>query len=72
MAEWFRALDLKPAGSNPPPYRYLDLFSVLLLLLCLFLGLVKISLRTSADKKQTLKPLCQFEWVLSKTRMLII
>ena len=28
MAEWFRALDLKVPGSNPSPYRYLDLFSV--------------------------------------------
>ena len=27
MAEWFRALDLK-CGGPPPPYRYLDLFSV--------------------------------------------
>ena len=31
MAEWFRALDfrnLEVPGSNPPPYCYLDLFSV--------------------------------------------
>ena len=26
MAEWFGALDLK--SGNPPPYRYLDLFSI--------------------------------------------
>ena len=32
MAEWFRVLDLKSGGpgSNPPPYCYLDLFSVVL------------------------------------------
>ena len=30
MAEWFRALDLKSEvpGSNPSPYHYLDLFSL--------------------------------------------
>jgi len=30
VAEWFRALDLKleVLGSNPSPYHYLDLFSV--------------------------------------------
>ena len=30
MAEWFRALDLKleVPVSNPPPYHFLDLFSV--------------------------------------------
>ena len=32
MAEWFRALGLKSGGpcpgSNPSPYHYLDLFSV--------------------------------------------